>query len=93
MNSERARSWLLLGNAPVALFAAAATFAGLFGLAAPEPNPIRWLAIASPLLLAFWLALANAAVRSNQAAVGLSMLAVPILLLVVLITTAVVATS
>ncbi|WP_193754655.1 hypothetical protein [Sphingomonas sanguinis] len=71
------------------MFTTIACFTALFGLAAPEPNPVRWLGIASPILLAAWLACAKQMIECRSARIGLAMMAAPILLLVALFTMAV----
>ncbi|MBO9621837.1 MAG: hypothetical protein J7500_03910 [Sphingomonas sp.] len=71
-----ARTVLLAFNFPVALFCVILTFTGLFGLAAPEPNPWRWSAIASPLLLALWLSSAKA-IRDSMPILALVLVAIP----------------
>jgi hypothetical protein len=77
MKGQRAHSWLMIANAPVALLAAMMTFYALFGLGAPGFDAIRLLFGASPFLLAAWLAASNHLMPEERSALALLMAATP----------------
>jgi hypothetical protein len=79
---------LFCGNLPVALFTAAATFVGLFGLGSSHDFE-RVLWIFSPVLLAAILAVATKLYDGGAQRAGLALMATPILGLLVLIIAAV----
>ena len=79
---------LLLGNLPVALLAAAATFTGLFGLGSGY-DLVRLLWIFSPVILAAILAGATTVYDGGAQRAGLVLMAMPIAGLLALIVAAV----